>query len=544
MSPKTWRWLALAGVVGVGAAVRCYRLDTPVLSHDEAFSWRLTQYPVGELCTRSGLDVHPPLYYVVLKLWDGVFGDSVWAIRGLSVFFGMAAVLLVHAVCLEALRQQAESSDETRRAVQTGALLAALIVALSSGQVDASRNARMYGLGVLLAALSAWLLLRACRADAGRWSWWAAYGTVAALFCYTHNYAFFTLFGQGLFVAGWLLGFTSWFAKTQKSTTDHTDDTDGQRTTSLPSDPCDPCDPWLNSFRPPRARILLGFGYATLLALILYLPWIPVLLEQTRQVKLSYWMQQVNAQILEETLFSFGTGLPYDGAWAAWVSLGLLALAAGLALWRCRSAAAFFLLLAFCPVALSVGLSLASGRSIFHDHLLVFGQLFLLGFWAVVWTALPGWLERLAFGVAVAGAAAVGLAANLRNLPEERPPIEAAARFLKETAQPGDEIWTGSPWELNQLRYYLGQAGAKNLKVRCRSSFPGQGHMVHIASVSAEEVIWAGSEATRPLPQRLWVTGKALAPGEKMQQVLQRDFGGAGKRACALTLFEAREKAP
>ncbi|GEM_PF-2016807 len=536
MASRTWRWLALAGVVGVAAAVRCYRLDAPILSHDEAFSWRLTQYPVGELCMRTGRDVHPPLYYVVLQAWDGVFGDSEWALRGLSVLFGIAAVLLAYAVCLEALRKHAESSDEDSKkgsdpenaggqtpfSVQTGALLVALLVAISSGQVDASRNARMYGLGVLLAGASAWLLLRACRADEGRWSWWAAYGTAAALFCYTHNYAFFTLFGQGLFVAG-LVGIS-------RQPEDGFSNPSGQDGLENPSS---------GAARSSRSRILLGFGYAALLALILYLPWVPVLLEQMRQVKLNYWMQQVNVRILDETLFRFGTGMPYEGEWASLTWLTLLGGAMALAVWRAPRAALFFLVQAFAPLVLSVALSLASGRSIFHDHLFVFAQLSLIGFWGVVWTVLPGWPERLAFGVAVAGAASVGLATNLSYLPGDRPAIAEAAAFLERTAQPGDEIWTGSPWELNHLRYYLAQAGAENLKVRCRCSFPGQGHMVHIASVSAEEVIWAEAEARQPPPNRLWMTGNAFATTPAMRVVLQREFGGEGNRKYTLSLYEA-----
>jgi len=104
MVQQFWRWLPLLAVVAVGLAVRFYRLDGPVIGHDEAFSWRLTEYSVGELVQRTGADVHPPLYYVLLKGWCAVFGDSLGALRGLSVVFGLLAIVMVYGVGVEALR--------------------------------------------------------------------------------------------------------------------------------------------------------------------------------------------------------------------------------------------------------------------------------------------------------------------------------------------------------------------------------------------------------------------------------------------------------
>ena len=51
------------------------------------------------------LNVHLPLYYLVLKVWMGVFGDSVAAIRGLSVACGALTVSIDGAVRPRALRR-------------------------------------------------------------------------------------------------------------------------------------------------------------------------------------------------------------------------------------------------------------------------------------------------------------------------------------------------------------------------------------------------------------------------------------------------------
>ncbi len=61
-----------------------------------------------------------------------------------------------------------------------------------------------------------------------------------------------------------------------------------------------------------------------------------------------------------------------------------------------------------------------------------------------MWTALPGWPERLALAVLLLSTAYFGLAAEMANRPEHGPPVAKAAEFLAETAEPGDEVWTGS----------------------------------------------------------------------------------------------------
>ena len=86
--------------------------------------------------------------------------------------------------------------DGQRAAAGGGALFSALLMAVHPSQVNYSRVERMYSLGVLLAGLSAWLLLRALRASRRQRCWWAAYGVAVAALCYTHTYALLTVFAQ------------------------------------------------------------------------------------------------------------------------------------------------------------------------------------------------------------------------------------------------------------------------------------------------------------------------------------------------------------
>src|SRR5438477_9887595 len=76
--------LVLAGlglVLAVGLTLRVHGLGTRPLSFDEAWSWRAIQFPTDEMFTRLGRDVHPPLYYCLLKGWSAALGTSAVALR-------------------------------------------------------------------------------------------------------------------------------------------------------------------------------------------------------------------------------------------------------------------------------------------------------------------------------------------------------------------------------------------------------------------------------------------------------------------------------
>src|SRR5262249_9056676 len=141
------RVLVLAGLVLAGALPRAWRLGTPGLTSDEAFSWRLTGYPTGEMLRRAALDVHPPLYYLILDGWRRALGDAPAALRGLSVVMGLLAILLLALLVAEASRLDDERPPDRPRADGRPAVLAAAALAVHATAVLQSRNARMYAPG-------------------------------------------------------------------------------------------------------------------------------------------------------------------------------------------------------------------------------------------------------------------------------------------------------------------------------------------------------------------------------------------------------------
>src|SRR4051812_35613993 len=88
-------------LLGLVAAWHLLTLDRQCLWFDEAFSWRLTRFSWLEMIDRAKQDVHPPLYYILLKAWIAVFGDSVFAMRLLSVCWFGAGLWFVYQFCRE-----------------------------------------------------------------------------------------------------------------------------------------------------------------------------------------------------------------------------------------------------------------------------------------------------------------------------------------------------------------------------------------------------------------------------------------------------------
>jgi hypothetical protein len=482
-----------------------------MLTPDESFSWRLTGYSFQELTLRTGADVHPPLYYLLLKAWVALCGSSPFALRGLSVVLSVLCVPIIYVVCLEACRGPVASRKVSATAAWSAALFSACLLAVHASQVTHGRTARMYSLGILLAGLTSWLLLRALRAQQLWGLWWSAYGLAVAAFCYTHYYAFFTVLAQTVFVAGDLI------VRARR---------DGLRAALAPA---------------------AGFVFAGVVALTLYSPWLSELWRQTREVHQTYWIPAVTWRATQRALFAWGTGMDYQVAWELWLWLLLLVGSALWALARADRAAWFFLLQALVPWLASVGVSLASGRPILFERYLVFAQFSLLAFWSVVWCCLPGIAGRLFLACFLGTTTLSGLWDAALQWPQDRPALAKAADFLQSHHQAGDliEVDRGAP-AVNQLRYYLTQAGAGPVEVRCHASlFAGAVRFTHSAALTAGDFFWEGHRAEGGIRRRLWrgfeLGGFERIPPQGMRLVLERTFEGGGGTRYTLALYEPKE---
>ena len=271
-------WLLAALALGFG--LRLYGLARESLWLDEATSILLAQSDIPTLIRATAQDIHPPVYYLFLHFWVKL-GVSEFAVRALSVCLGTLSIAVIFALGRSLF-------DEW---VGVGS---ALLLAVSPLHVWYSQETRMYVLVTLWTLAGSFWLWRALQAGGKRR--WLAYVLCMALGLYTHYHTVFILLFQNAFVA------LVWI---------------GRRDRHL-----------LRVWVMAQAGILL-----------LFLPWLPVLLNQIAQGG-GGWVEKAIGNPAPRALietwidFSLGTVRQWYPLWLRRAGYILLALALLMPLWQ------------------------------------------------------------------------------------------------------------------------------------------------------------------------------------------------------------------
>jgi 4-amino-4-deoxy-L-arabinose transferase-like glycosyltransferase len=258
-----------------------HHLDFQSFWTDEISSLRLATGSLPE--TLEGLrgDVHPPLYFVLLNVWIDVFGDSELAVRAPSVIAGVLATGFVF------------SLGVTLFGVRS-ALFATLYSAASLFQIYYAQEARSYAQLSLLSILSMHAFVRGLASDhAGRGGGWrlGLYVLASTALLYTHYFGVFVLIAQALFlcVAALRRSFVS-------------------------------------------GRIWLRWTLAQAAALVLFLPWVPIFIEQLQRVQRGFWIPPATWQQLLRTPAVFlSLQRPPWGHRSHWEEIGIAMIALSIA---------------------------------------------------------------------------------------------------------------------------------------------------------------------------------------------------------------------
>ena len=89
MTRRRWQLAALVGVLLLAYGLRVHRLGAQSFWNDEGNSARLSERSLAAIVEGTAADIHPPLYYVLLRGWRELAGDTEFSLRALSVYAGL-----------------------------------------------------------------------------------------------------------------------------------------------------------------------------------------------------------------------------------------------------------------------------------------------------------------------------------------------------------------------------------------------------------------------------------------------------------------------
>ncbi len=434
-------------VLVLGTLLRFYHNLDISFWHDEAFSALLIKYPFGEMMRKIGLDVHPPMYYLFLKAWHSIFGDSALSLRGFSVLFSVAAIWAVWIFVKEAFK------DERL------ALWAAILAAINPFQMQYVTEARMYTMGAFFALLAAYFLVKALNRQKEFYEeqslgmpnlpaairlrklmLWNYLGfTVATIIIiYTHYYLFFTAAALGFYGLLFL-----YFHNPHPG---------------LPLEGGGKGGWNFKKYFP----LLLSF----IVIVLSFLPWLKTFLFQYKQVGASYWIPPMNIWSIPSTFWDMLLGFARDTAktstefWLLAVTLFSIYL-----FYRFLKKTQSFhrWLIFFAATAPFLGsllfLALArlkgSNTSLYLDRYFLFAGIFYSIIVAV-------WMKEIKFKWLSASLFIVYVLVNLlafsnywTNLNvKAKPGMSGAAKYLNANVEPQHKIYVGSSFVYFNFKYY------------------------------------------------------------------------------------------
>ncbi len=173
----------VAVLILVGAALRFYALGMQSLWYDEVNGMRIAGRSFADIWVELTADASPPLFYLCMRGWLALFGDTAAAARSFAATVGVATLPVIYVVAARLF---------DRRVGVLGLFLAAV----SQYHVYYCQEARMYTMLALFGILAVFCLHEAVRSRGV--AWWALYVLWTSLALYTHNYGvFIALSGAG-----------------------------------------------------------------------------------------------------------------------------------------------------------------------------------------------------------------------------------------------------------------------------------------------------------------------------------------------------------
>lgn len=192
LQKSTVAFLHFAAVIVLYVALRLHNLTAYSLSGGEVFimngvrqGWRaMMDYIIADI-------VHPPLFYVLVKIWIALGGDSILWLKLLPVLIAIATLIPLVMLC-EALGLRANERN-----------LALFLMGVNGYLIHYAQEFRMYILLLFWATCSYWLFVVFLRQESAKWRIVAALTAVNLLMVYSHYYGWLVVASEFLFLLLW-----------------------------------------------------------------------------------------------------------------------------------------------------------------------------------------------------------------------------------------------------------------------------------------------------------------------------------------------------
>jgi predicted membrane-bound mannosyltransferase len=428
------KYLPLFVILIIGTVLRFYHNLDISIWHDEAFSALLVKYNWSEMLYRIGLDVHPPMYYIFLKLWSYLFNNGALALRGFSIFFGVAGIWAAWLFVKVGFKSEKAAN------------WSALLIALNPYIIDFSTEARMYTFGAFFALMAAYFLVKALEEqkqfsdDQGlhmpnlpkdislrrHYVWhYLAFAIFSGVAILTHYYLLFT--AAALCLYGLIYQIYHYRIKIKKY--------------------------W-------------EFLAACVLIAVSFLPWLKIFIFQVRQVGQGYWIPSMTIWSIPGTLWTILLGVYHnDSGYYTQKILIALFLFSIFFFWRflkkTGSWAKWLVLLASVfPFLGAIGFLIiaqlkGSGTSVFQERYFLYAGIFYL-------IALSVWLSEIKIKWLAAGLFVSYALYNLYAFNyhwqgldiKNKPGMKEAAKYLSANVEAGHHVFVGTSYEFFNYKYY------------------------------------------------------------------------------------------
>lgn len=176
----------LALIILLALLLRVYALGAESMWLDEILSVNTAKRSIISIIEKesSGQAVHPPFYYIILHFWMKLFGDSDFSVRFPSVIFGVASIYVIFRVGKLIYNEKV-------------GVISAFLLSISLFHIRYSQEARFYTLLTFLILLSNFYFIKLLKENNIKNA--GIYIILTTAMAYTHVFGLFYIIFQNIY---------------------------------------------------------------------------------------------------------------------------------------------------------------------------------------------------------------------------------------------------------------------------------------------------------------------------------------------------------